>query len=71
MKLELEFHEGIPDEDGWYLVELDQPGLVHDTPYEVDFCRASSNHGSCGREWISNYVHTVRRWAKLPQKGQP
>jgi hypothetical protein len=69
MKFELEFHDGIPVEDGWYLVELHQPTHLYDAPYAVDFCRARSLSDGGGREWISYYPHNIKRWAKLPETG--
>lgn len=62
----LEFHAGIPSEDGYYLVELDQPGLCEDRPYDVDYCRAKSPSDGGGREWVKWYAHNVLRWAYLP-----
>ena len=66
MKIELEFHEGIPADDGWYLIELHRPTHLYDAPYTIDFCRARSPSDGGGREWVSSYGHTVKRWAKLP-----
>lgn len=63
--LTLEFHEGMPNADGWYLVEL-EPGTVWDgQPFAVDYCQATSASPSGGREWVNWFPSSVRRWAKL------
>jgi len=65
-KVQLEFYEGIPLEDGWYLVEIDQPEfLSNPAPYCVDYCRARSLSDGGGREWITYYSQNVKRWANL------
>ncbi len=67
-KVHLEFYEGIPSEDGWYLVEIDQPEfLTRPEPYYVDYCRARSPSDGGGRDWTTYYPFNVKRWAKLPQ----
>lgn len=63
---QLAFFSGIPAEDGYYLVELDQPGLSEDRSYDVDYCRAKAASDGGGREWVKWYPHNVRRWARLP-----
>jgi hypothetical protein len=71
-KLEITLNPGSPDKTGYYLVELDQPGLVTDHPYDVDYCAV--RHDSEGRknvEWTSWYSHNIRRWAELPSTIQP
>jgi len=60
------FFDGIPFFDGYYLVELDQPGLSSAKPYDVDFCRAKSPSDGGGREWVKWYTPNIRRWAFLP-----
>lgn len=65
--MNMEFHTGIPTTDGWYLVELNQPGLSGDgRPFDVDYCRAKSPSDGGGREWVNWYPHNVRRWSCLP-----
>ena len=59
----LEFSEGIPALDGYYLVELES-GL--DKPFDIDYCRAKSPSDGGGREWVSWYSHNIIRWAALP-----
>jgi hypothetical protein len=61
-KKALEFSEGIPAADGYYLVELESG---HDKPFDVDYCRAKSPSDGGGREWVSWYAHNIIRWAPL------
>jgi hypothetical protein len=60
------FYDGTPAKDGYYLVELDQPGLVDEKPFDVDYCRAKSPSDGGGREFMTWGPHNVRRWAHLP-----
>jgi hypothetical protein len=67
-KVEFIFHEGIPEEDGYYLVELNEnlgPGSRPDMKFDVDYCRAKSRSDGGGREWINWYPHNIKRWAKI------
>lgn len=70
MELKLQFLEGIPKEEGYYLVELEENvrnGSKMDMFYDVDFCRETyTNHG-WGMEWVLWYPHNVKRWAKIPK----
>ena len=59
----LEFNEGIPAVDGYYLVELESG---HDKPFDVDYCRAKCPSDGGGREWVAWYAHNIIRWAALP-----
>lgn len=61
----IEWHDGIPGDDGYYLVEL-KPGVVGNKTHDVDYCRAKSGSDGGGREWATWYVHNVARWASLP-----
>lgn len=60
----VEWHDGIPAADGYYLVELEQGSDVK--THDVDYCRAKSKSDGGGREWATWYVHNVARWASLP-----
>jgi len=65
-KCDIPFFDGFPEVDGYYLVELDQPGLSSPKPYDVDYCRAKSPSDGGGREWINWCAYYVLRWAFLP-----
>lgn len=64
---QFDFQTGTPPESGWYLVELDQPGLINDKPYDVDMCRLrQDSEGRVKADWAYWYDHNIRRWAILP-----
>jgi hypothetical protein len=63
-EMNLEFHEGIPDEEGWYFVKL-IPGNVDNKEYDVDYCREKSKSDGGGREWCKWYAHNVSHYAKI------
>jgi len=69
--LQFDFQTGCPPETGWYLVELDQPGLRNDKPFDVDMCRIrEDSEGRKKVDWAYWYAHNIRRWAVLPNASE-
>lgn len=60
MKFTLEFSDGIPNEEGWYLVRL----TGCDRPYSVDYCTVKVNGGM---RWINYFMYQVTGWVALPE----
>lgn len=69
--MNIEFFDGIPEEDGYYFVKLDLDTLpCSSKPYDVDYCRAKSKSDGCGREWVHWYAHNIEKWAHLPKEEE-
>lgn len=68
---QFDFQTGTPPESGWYLVELDQPGLINTKPFDVDMCRLrKDSEGRMKADWAYWYDHNIRRWAILPRTSK-
>ena len=69
--LPLFLHDGMPEKDGWYLVELEEDSAeLLSMPFGVVYCRAIAvAPGGVGHEWVDLESHHIKRWAKLPEKA--
>jgi hypothetical protein len=61
-EINLEFYEGMPDEEGWYIVKL-KSTKYSKQEYDVDYCRISEITG--GSEWRDYFEHNVSHYAKI------
>lgn len=62
----VEFHEGVPDKEGYYLVVLTEDTIAYPRKLDVDLCRRKSESDGGGWGWANYYAHNIYAWAALP-----
>jgi hypothetical protein len=63
-EMNLEFYEGIPADDGWYIVKLIKNHIYGrgNKNIDIDYCQQSKTGV---REWLLHYVDNVSHYAKI------